>query len=366
MRLLATLLLLLPTVVLAQDAPQIFEVVEQEPELIGGIAGLQRRVTYPEMARRAGIEGTVYIQFVVDETGAVSQAVCARSPNELLCESSLRAVRESQFRPGYQEGQPVKVRFTLPIRYRLGDPAPSSVLQYAMERLGTTWNPVAATRAIGAPRSGGEFKAGTSTVLYADTDSAVESVSLWVDGWRLLRAEATFADLDALRQRYDAMVEASGEPADNGTFSPEQLGEPMRVTVDLARGRFVAEAAADPDGPPDGIYGVDGWPLDTEPVLEGGIARLQSNVLYPPQARMAGVQGTVYVQFVVDESGLPTDVRVAHGIDRDALNGSRLDAAQQLEEAAMQAVRRARFSPGRVDGRAVRVLFTVPIRFRLN
>lgn len=348
------------------DTTEIMQVVERQPSLIGGIEGLQRRVVYPESMRRAGIEGTVYVQFVVDETGAVSQAVCARSPNELLCESSLRAVRESQFRPGYQEGQPVKVRFTLPIRYRLGDPAPPSALHYAMERLGTTWNPVAATRAIGAPRSGGEFKAGTSTVLYTDTNPAVESVSLWVDGWRLLRAEATFADLDALRQRYDAMVEASGEPADNGTFSPEQLGEPMRVTVDLARGHFVAEVAADPDGPPDGIYGVDGWPLDTEPVLEGGIARLQSNVLYPRQARMAGVQGTVYVQFVVDESGLPTDVRVAHGIDRDALNGSRLDAAQQLEEAAMQAVRRARFSPGRVDGRAVRVLFTVPIRFRLN
>ena len=140
----------------------------------------------------------------------------------------------------------------------------------------------------------------------------------------------------------------------------------MRVTVDLARGRFLAEATADPNGPPDGIYGVDGWPLDTEPVLEGGIARLQSNVQYPSLARMTGVQGTVFVQFVVDENGLPTDVRVANGIDRDALNGSKLDAARQLEEAAMQAVRRARFTPGRVDGRAVRVLFTVPIRFRLN
>lgn len=99
--------------------PEIFDVVEQEPELIGGIEGLQGRVEYPEMARRAGVEGTVYIQFVVDEQGRVSQAVCARSPNEMLCDASIEAVQQSQFRPGMQRGRPVKVRFTVPVRFKL-------------------------------------------------------------------------------------------------------------------------------------------------------------------------------------------------------------------------------------------------------
>ncbi|MEM6325571.1 MAG: energy transducer TonB [Bacteroidota bacterium] len=99
--------------------PEIFEVVEQQPELIGGLEGLQGRVEYPEMARRAGVEGKVFIQFVVDEQGRVSQAVCARSPNEMLCDAAIAAVQESQFRPGMQRGRPVKVRYTLPVDFKL-------------------------------------------------------------------------------------------------------------------------------------------------------------------------------------------------------------------------------------------------------
>ena len=100
------------------EEPEIFEVVEQDPELIGGLDGLQSRVEYPEFARRAGIEGTVYVQFVVDEQGRVSEARAVRG-NEQLAQSAVKAVAESQFRPGMQRGRPVKVRYTLPVRFVL-------------------------------------------------------------------------------------------------------------------------------------------------------------------------------------------------------------------------------------------------------
>ena len=99
--------------------PEIFEVVEQKPELIGGLEGLQKRVTYPEMARRAGVEGKVFVQFVVDERGQVSQAQAVRCPNQLLCDAAVKAVQESQFKPGMQRGRAVKVRFTLPVEFKL-------------------------------------------------------------------------------------------------------------------------------------------------------------------------------------------------------------------------------------------------------
>ena len=95
-----------------------FIVVEEDPELIGGLDGLQSRVEYPEFARRAGIEGTVYVQFVVDEQGRVSEARAVRG-NEQLAQSAVKAVAESQFRPGMQRGRPVKVRYTLPVRFVL-------------------------------------------------------------------------------------------------------------------------------------------------------------------------------------------------------------------------------------------------------
>jgi protein TonB len=99
--------------------PEIFEVAEVQPELIGGLEELQRNVEYPDFARRAGIEGRVIIQFVVDERGNVVDPVVARSPNDALSEAALEAVRQAKFRPGQQRGRPVKVRFSLPVTFRL-------------------------------------------------------------------------------------------------------------------------------------------------------------------------------------------------------------------------------------------------------
>ncbi len=101
------------------EEPEIFVIVENPPELIGGLEGLQSRIQYPEMARRAGIEGTVFVQFVVDENGNVNNPVCARDPGGNTCEEALRAVREAKFKPGRQRGKPVKVRFSLPVKFRL-------------------------------------------------------------------------------------------------------------------------------------------------------------------------------------------------------------------------------------------------------
>ncbi len=99
--------------------PEIFEVAEVQPTLIGGLEGLQSRVEYPQFARQAGIEGQVVIQFVVDERGNVVDPVVLRSPNDLLSEAALKAVRESRFTPGQQRGRPVKVRFAVPVTFRL-------------------------------------------------------------------------------------------------------------------------------------------------------------------------------------------------------------------------------------------------------
>ena len=102
-----------------EPEPEIFVIVENPPELIGGLEGLQQRITYPELARRAGIEGTVFVQFVVDENGRVNDPVCVRDPGGGTCDEALKAVRASEFKPGKQRGKPVKVRFSLPVKFRL-------------------------------------------------------------------------------------------------------------------------------------------------------------------------------------------------------------------------------------------------------
>lgn len=96
-----------------------FVVVEEMPELIGGLASIQEKINYPEMARRAGIEGRVYVQFIVNEQGEVEDPQVIRGIGGGADEEALRAVREAKFKPGMQRGRPVRVQYSLPVVFRL-------------------------------------------------------------------------------------------------------------------------------------------------------------------------------------------------------------------------------------------------------
>jgi protein TonB len=102
-----------------EEEREIFIVVEERPQLIGGLAALQNAVEYPEFAKKAGIEGTVFVQFVVDENGMVQDAQVTRGVHRLLDEAALKAIQSIRFTPGKQRGRPVKVQMSLPVRFRL-------------------------------------------------------------------------------------------------------------------------------------------------------------------------------------------------------------------------------------------------------
>lgn len=101
------------------EEEEFFVVVEQMPEPIGGIAKIQNSVKYPEMARRAGIEGRVTVQFIVNEQGRVENAKVVRGIGGGCDEEALKAVRAAKFKPGMQRGRPVRVQFALSINFRL-------------------------------------------------------------------------------------------------------------------------------------------------------------------------------------------------------------------------------------------------------
>lgn len=101
------------------NEPEIFVTVEQMPELIGGIAELQRHVRYPEIARKAGIEGRVVVQFVIDEQGNVVNPFVVRGIGGGCDEAAIEAVKRVRFTPGMQRGRPVKVQYTIPVQFRL-------------------------------------------------------------------------------------------------------------------------------------------------------------------------------------------------------------------------------------------------------
>lgn len=102
-----------------EEEEDFFVVVEQMPELKGGLANLQQCVKYPELARKAGIEGRVIVQFVVNEQGKVENPQIIRGIGGGADEEALRCVKLAEFQPGRQRGVPVRVQYSLPVVFRL-------------------------------------------------------------------------------------------------------------------------------------------------------------------------------------------------------------------------------------------------------
>lgn len=96
-----------------------FILVEQMPELIGGLQSLQREVRYPERALRANIQGRVYVQFIVNERGEVENPVVVRGIGGGCDEEAIRVVTQARFTPGMQRGRPVRVQYNLPVIFTI-------------------------------------------------------------------------------------------------------------------------------------------------------------------------------------------------------------------------------------------------------
>ncbi|MBO6574494.1 MAG: energy transducer TonB [Rhodothermales bacterium] len=106
-------------VVEAAPEPDVFVVVEQMPEMIGGLAALLSDLAYPELARKAGLEGIVVVQIIIDEQGNPSQPTVMKSVHKLLDEEAVRAVMKQRYTPGKQRGRAVKVSMNIPVTFRL-------------------------------------------------------------------------------------------------------------------------------------------------------------------------------------------------------------------------------------------------------
>lgn len=102
----------------------IFTVIEDSPEFPGGqdslMAYLGRRIQYPKEAMEKGIEGTVYVTFVIEKDGSVNKVHILRGIGKACDEEAMRVIRNMpRWKPGFQREKPVRVQYNIPIRFKL-------------------------------------------------------------------------------------------------------------------------------------------------------------------------------------------------------------------------------------------------------
>ena len=107
-----------------EAAQQIFTVVEKQPEFPGGMAELMKflakSIKYPVIAQENGIQGRVVCSFVVNRDGSIVDIQVMRGVDPSLDKEAVRVIGTMpKWKPGEQRGKPVRVRFILPVQFRL-------------------------------------------------------------------------------------------------------------------------------------------------------------------------------------------------------------------------------------------------------
>ncbi len=108
-----------------EPVDRIFEVVEDNPTPEGGMEEfykfLGKNIRYPSQANRMGVEGRVYVQFVVGTNGEVSEVKTVKGIGAGCDEEAERVIKLTKWNPGKQRGRPVKVRMVIPVMFKLNN-----------------------------------------------------------------------------------------------------------------------------------------------------------------------------------------------------------------------------------------------------
>jgi protein TonB len=104
----------------ADESSNIFVAYDEAPEPIGGFAAIQRNLEYPEIARKAGIEGRVIVNVLVNTDGRVEETKILKSLGHSGCdEAAIKAIRSVRWKPAKQRDRPVKVWVGIPVIFKL-------------------------------------------------------------------------------------------------------------------------------------------------------------------------------------------------------------------------------------------------------
>jgi protein TonB len=102
------------------ESVMMFVPYDEAPEPIGGFAAIQAKLVYPEIARRAGIEGTVTVQARISENGTVIDTrILVPLGNSGCNEAAVAAIRAVRWKPAKQRDKPVTVWVSIPVRFKL-------------------------------------------------------------------------------------------------------------------------------------------------------------------------------------------------------------------------------------------------------
>ena len=113
---------------IVEEFLDVYRITDQMPEFPGGedemMKFVQDNVVYPQQAKDAGVEGRVFVNFIVETDGSVSDVKVLRGIGHGCDEAAVEVVQSMpKWKPGFQNGEAVRVRYMLPVSFQLSNPS---------------------------------------------------------------------------------------------------------------------------------------------------------------------------------------------------------------------------------------------------
>ncbi len=109
-----------PVISATNEGEEFLAFAETMPEPVGGLKAIFSNVKYPTIAKKAGLEGKVYLLAMINEDGSVHDVQVIKGVGGGCDEAAMEAVKVAKFAPGKNAGVPVKVKLSLAIDFKLG------------------------------------------------------------------------------------------------------------------------------------------------------------------------------------------------------------------------------------------------------
>ena len=359
---------------------------DDPPKPIGGFAAIQENLHYPELARKAGIEGTVIVYAKIDTKGVVSKTKIIKPIGKTtVCnEAAVQALKSVKWIPAKQKDKPVAVWVSVPVKFKLSQEAkegllvpgsdihPEAMVQNNLQQenliklpYDTPPAPVGGIEAIYKnliiPKAVKELKLEGKVEIYTKIDKSGEIVDIRTK--KSLCTDCEKAAISALRSVKWIPAKLNDKPVTVWVNLPLYLaldGDWKRLKQGDSRERMrkiVAEQIKQVPPPPPPIQNFDDIPFipyDDFPEPVGGFEAIYKNLVYPKKAKEAWIEGTVavYTQIKADGTIGATKIwkSLGHGCD----------------EAAIKAIKSIKWIPAKQKGRPVTVWVSVLVRFDLS
>ena len=351
----------------------LYSLVEEKPLFDGKDAEMEfhryvfQNLRYPDEVKLRGIQGRIFVEFIIDTDGSVTDVRLLRGVAPLLNAEVLRVISSSpQWTPGKHEGKVVKVRYQIPVTFKLNAEASSSNSQNpAVAEKQTSEETVYEDVETKPTFNGKDAETGFPEYVYKNTVYPVISQEKGIQGSvvvgfvidtdgsvtdvKILRGADPLLDAEALRVISASPQWTPGKDVDGNAVKvnylfPVNFSMYGKSSLPNAKGsEDFTKAVIQPT-----FYG-----LNMETGFRTYVGR---NTVYPAEAQMERIQGRVYVEFTIDVDGSVTNVTLLRGVH------------PLLDAEALRVIKSSpKWTPGKdKNGNAVKVKIQFPVSFRLN